>query len=508
MTKEVQPLLTLPEPPADITAYHGRLLIDGAWMEAASGKRLERESPAHGMLVATYAAADARDAAKAVAAARRAFDKGPWPRMKGVERANILLAVAAGIEARLDALALQETLESGKPLSQATGEIKGCAELWRYAAALARTLHGDAYNTLGDDMLGLVLRQPIGVVSMITPWNFPLWILCQKLPFALAAGCTAVVKPSELTSGTSLMLGDILLEAGVPAGVVNIITGTGPDAGQAMVDNADVDMITFTGSTRVGREIGATAGRLLKKVALELGGKNPQIIFPDCDFDAAVDAVVFGVYFNAGECCNSGSRILVHKDIAQRFTDAVVERARQVKVGDPLHPDVKVGAMVSAQQLEGVLGHIRAAKDDGASIALGGSRYESGKGLYLQPTILTGVKPDMTAAKEELFGPVLSVITFESTDAAIAIANSTMYGLSAAVWSKDIDTCMAAARRIDAGTIWVNTFLDGYPELPFGGFHDSGVGRELGRQAVEDFTETKTIQVHIGPRTGWWLPRK
>ncbi len=502
-----QTLHTLPQAATLPAPYYGRLLIDGAWQEAQNGQRLERSSPAHGVLVASYAAAATADVELAVAAAGRAFKAAPWAGMKGAERAALLLRVADAIEARLEPLALQEALESGKPLTQARGEVAGCAGLWRYAASLARTLSGESYNTLGDDMLGLVLRQPIGVVSMITPWNFPLWILCQKLPFALAAGCTAVVKPSELTSGTTLMLGEILGEAGLPAGVVNIVTGTGPDVGQVMVEHAGVDMISFTGSTRVGREIGASAGRQLKKVALELGGKNPQIIFPDCDWEAAVDAVVFGVYFNAGECCNSGSRVLVHESIAERFTAAVIERARAVPVGDPLHPDVKVGAMVSRQQLDGVVGSIEAARQAGATVGLGGQRYAGSEGLYLQPTVLSGVTADMTVAREEVFGPVLAVLAFRDLDHAVELANGTLYGLSAAVWSRDIDTCLGAARRIDAGTVWVNTFLDGYPELPFGGFKDSGVGRELGRQAVEDYTETKSVQLHMGPRTGWWLPR-
>ncbi|MES2115703.1 MAG: aldehyde dehydrogenase family protein [Pseudomonadota bacterium] len=494
-------------PAPAIAPYHGKLLIDGIWREAKNGLRLERSSPAHGVTVATYAAAGTDDVALAVQAAHAAFRHSAWAAAKGVERAALLLKVADGIDARLEQLALQEALESGKPLTQARSEMAGCAGLWRYAAALARTLSGDSYNTLGEDMLGVVLRQPVGVVAMVTPWNFPLWILCQKLPFALAAGCTAVVKPSELTSGTTLMLGEILLDAGLPAGVVNIVTGLGGEAGQPLVEHEQVDMVSFTGSTRVGREIGAIAGRQLKKVALELGGKNPQIIFPDCDWEAAVDAVVFGVYFNAGECCNSGSRVLVHESIAERFTQAVVERARQVPVGDPLHPEVKVGAMVSPQQLDGVLASIASAREAGAKVVLGGARFAGADGCFLQPTVLTGVRPEMAIAREEVFGPVLAVLTFRDLDHAVELANGTLYGLSAAIWSRDIDTCLAAARRIDAGTVWVNTFLDGYPELPFGGFGDSGVGRELGRHAVEDYTETKSVQLHMGPRTGWWLPR-
>lgn len=492
----------LPELP-----YRGQLFIDGVYREAVSGQRADRISPAHGVAVGSYPDADAADVELAVAAARRAFDDGAWPTLPGRKRAEVLLNIASGIEKRLDSLALQEALESGKPLSQARDEVAGCVDLWRYAAALARTLHGESYNTLGESVLGVVLRQPVGVVAMITPWNFPLWILSQKLPFALAAGCTAVVKPSELTNGTTVMLGEILQEAGVPAGVVNIVTGLGPAVGQPLVAHEGIDMLSFTGSTRVGREIGAAAGRQLKKVSLELGGKNPQIVFPDCDWDAALDAVVFGVYFNAGECCNSGSRLLVHEDIAEAFTAAVVERARRVPVGDPLHPEAKVGAIVSEGQLDGILRNIDEARAAGAEICLGGGRYPGQGGLYLQPTVISNVTPQMKVAREEVFGPVLAVLTFRDTEEAIKLANDTCYGLSASVWSRDLDTCLTAARRIRAGTVWVNSFLDGYAELPFGGFGESGVGRELGLQAVEDYTETKSVQLHTGPRANWWLPK-
>ncbi|MFP3568064.1 aldehyde dehydrogenase family protein [Paraburkholderia sp. SIMBA_030] len=504
---EPAPLLVASQKP-DFDVYHGRLYIDGQWRDAADGERSERRSPAHGDVVSTYAVATPEDVQAAIDAAHHAFHKGPWPKMTGAERARVLLAIADGIQAQVERLALIESLENGKPLTQARAEVAGCVDLWQYAASLARTTSGDAYNTLGEDMLGLVLRQPIGVVGIITPWNFPLWILCQKLPFALAAGCTCVIKPSELTSGTTVMLMEILEKAGVPAGVANVVTGTGPSVGQPLAESPLVDMLSFTGSTRVGSMLAGVASKKLKKVALELGGKNPQIVFPDCDWDAMVDAVVFGVYFNAGECCNSGSRVLVHESIVERFAAAVVERAREVPVGDPLHPDAKVGAIVSEQQMKDILGHIENGVAAGAKVRLGGTRYAGADGLYLQPTVLTDVTADMSAAREEIFGPVLSVIAFRDLDHAIEIANDTAYGLSAAVWSSDIDTCLKVARGVDAGTIWVNTFLDGYPELPFGGFKASGVGRELGKQAVEDYTETKTIQLHIGGRKNLWLPAK
>lgn len=500
---------TEPLTPANLSdrpPFQGKLLIDGVWADAASGSQLERKSPAHDQVVAVYAQAGVEDAERAIAAARNAFDHGPWPRMKGAARAAILRKVADLILERKQALAEMETLENGKPLAQSLAEIEGASDLWQYAATLARNLHGDSYNTLGENTLGVVLRDPIGVVSIITPWNFPFLIVSQKLPFALAAGCTAVVKPAEVTSGTTVMLGQILVDAGMPAGAVNILVGRGGVIGDAMVTHASVDMLSFTGSTAIGKAAVAKSASTLKKVSMELGGKNPQIIFADCDWDAAVDAAVYGIYFNAGQCCNSGSRILVQQTIADKFVTEVIERSKRVKVGDPLVAGVQVGAITTEKQLETILAHIRSAKEQGATVALGGSRIP-GKGMYIEPTVVTGVTGDMAIAQEEVFGPVLAVLTFNTLDEAIALANSTLYGLSAAVWSQDFSTCMTAARRIKAGTVWINTFLEGHAELPFGGYRESGIGRELGRFATEDYTETKTLHMHLGARTDWYVPR-
>lgn len=484
-----------------------RMLIDGAWVASDSGASLERVAPGHGVTVSSYQAGTAMDAERAIAAARRAFDEGHWPRMTGAERSNILLKAADLIAARADELAFLDAIESGKPISQAKGELGGAVDIWRYAAALARDLHGESYNTLGDGTLGVVLREAIGVVSIITPWNFPFLIVSQKLPFALAAGCTAVVKPSELTSGSTLVLGEILIEAGVPAGVVNIVTGTGPSVGAPMTTHPDVDMVSFTGSTGVGRLTMANAAQTLKKVSLELGGKNPQIVFPDADLDAFVDAAVFGAYFNAGECCNAGSRLILHREIADEVTARIAELSKKVRVGDPLDPSTQVGAIITPQHLAKIAGYVAGAQDAGAGIALGGSPLDLGLGQFMAPTILSGVKPDMAVAREEVFGPVLSVLTFETTEEAIRIANAIDYGLSAGVWSRDFDTCLTIGRRVRAGTVWMNTFMDGASELPFGGYRQSGLGRELGRHAVEDYTETKTLNMHIGVRTNWWMPR-
>jgi acyl-CoA reductase-like NAD-dependent aldehyde dehydrogenase len=487
--------------------FKGQLLIDGAWCDALDGCTLERRSPAHDHLVAVYAKAGVEDAQRAIAAARKAFDQGPWPQMKGAERARILRAVADGILARKHELALLETLENGKPLAQSLAEIEGAADLWQYAATLARNLHGDSYNTLGEQTLGVVLRDPVGVVSIITPWNFPFLIVSQKLPFALAAGCTAVVKPAEVTSGTTVMLGEILVAAGLPAGVVNILVGRGSVIGDVMVTHADVDMLSFTGSTGVGKQAVAKSAQTLKKVSMELGGKNPQIIFADCDWDAAVDAAVYGIFFNAGQCCNSGSRVLVQESIAEKFVAEVVERSKRVKVGDPLQAGVQVGAITTDKQLETITSYVEGARQAGARVVLGGSRIAT-TGMYFEPTVVTGITRDMAIAKEEVFGPVLAVLTFKTLDEAIDLANSTLYGLSAAVWSQDFTTCLTAARRIRAGTVWVNTFLEGHAELPFGGYRESGIGRELGRFATEDYTETKTLHMHLGPRTDWYVPQR
>lgn len=488
-----------------ITPVHRFMIIDGKETEAATGQRFERVSPAHDVVVGSYPRASADDVDRAVRAARRAFDEGPWPRLSGAERSRILLRVAELIRRDAETLARTEVLESGKPISQARDEIAGAAELWEYAATLARHAYGDAHNTLGQDVLAVVVREPAGVVAMITPWNFPLLIVSQKLPFALAVGCTAVVKPSELTPGTTLHLADLLLEAGITGGVVNVVTGEG-DTGAALTGHPDIDMISFTGSTKVGRFVAQTAGERLKKVELELGGKNPQIVCADADLDAALDAVVFGIYFNAGECCNSGSRVLVERGIADEFQAAVVERSRQVSVGEPLDPATKVGAIVNQEQLDTIERYVDEGRRSGADLLLGGDRMPSPTGRFYHPTVFASVTSDMSIAREEIFGPVLSMLAFDTLSEAIQIANSTMYGLSAGIWTRDIDAALRAARDIRAGTVWVNRWMDGYPELPFGGFGSSGLGRELGRQAIDQFTETKTVQLQIGPRTGRWLP--
>jgi len=488
---------------SSLTRIDRLMFIGGNSVEASDGERFERQSPAHDVVVSSYPHGGPPDVDAAVRAARAAFDDGPWRRQSGAQRARALARVAALIRRDAELLATVEVLESGKPIAQSRGEVESTADLWDYAATLARHAYGDAHNGLGEDMLGLVIREPVGVVGMITPWNFPLLIVSQKLPFALAVGCAAVIKPSELTSGTTVLLAQLAQEAGIPDGVVNVVTGGG-SLGAQLCGHPGIDMVSFTGSTQVGRQVAAQAGEQLKKVELELGGKNPQIVFADADLDAALDAIVFGVFFNQGECCNSGSRVLVHASIHDELQRAIVERATTVTVGDPLAESTKVGAIVSEEQLATIARYVAEGTAAGASLLLGGERLDAPIGRFYAPTVFSAVRPEMSIASEEIFGPVLSLLSFRDTDEAVQLANGTMYGLSAGVWTRDIDTALRVARDVRAGTVWVNTWMDGYPELPFGGMGASGLGRELGRQAIDAFTDTKTVQLHIGPRTNWW----
>lgn len=487
-------------------ARRNRHFIDGTWCESHSGEVSERVSPSHGVVVSRSALGGADEAEAAIAAARRAFDDGRWSGLPGKDRAAVLLKVADLIEAGVEPFALIETLESGKPITQARGEIAGAADLWRYAASLARSLHGDSHNALGTDMLAVVLKEPIGVVSVITPWNFPFWILSQKLPFALAAGCTCVVKPSEMTPSTTAMLGGLLAEAGLPPGVVNIVLGYGEPVGNRLATHPSVDMVTFTGSTAVGKKISRGASDTLKKVALELGGKNPQVIFPDADLESAADAVTFGVHFNTGQCCNSGSRILVHEDIAEDFVARVVALSRQVRFGDPLDPETQVGAIVTPEHNAKIDGYVEAARRAGAEVVMGGAALDVpglGRQFY-QPTVIRGVRADMPIVRDEVFGPVLTVLTFRSLEEAIALTNDSDYGLSAGVWSENIHTCLAFARAARAGTVWTNTWMDGFPEVTFGGMKQSGQGREIGSYGLDEFLEVKSLVMRVGrTRTPW-----
>lgn len=492
-------ILSLPSEPREFGFF-----LDGKWVEAGDRDVFERASPGHGVPVTRIPRCRTDDLDAAVASARGAFNDRRWCGLSGADRAAVLLKTAELIRARTDEIAYWETLENGKPIAQARGEVGGCVGMFEFAAGLARSLHGDSYNNSGDGAFGVVTREPVGVVGLITPWNFPFLILCERVPYILASGCSLVAKPSEVTSATTLLLAEIMSEAGLPDGVFNVVTGSGSSIGQKMAEHMDVDMLSFTGSTNVGRAVVEATGKSnFKKLGLELGGKNPQIVFADADLEDAADGVAFGIAFNTGQCCVSGSRLLVERSVADKFADMVAEKLRRVRVGDPLDEATQAGAITTDAQNRTILSYIAKGQEEGATLVTGGGVLDIAGGQYIEPAVFTNVTNDMAVAREEIFGPVIVVIPFDTLDEAIEIANDTEYGLAASVWSKNLDTALTVSRRVQAGRFWVNTTLAGGPELPIGGFKASGWGREAGMQGVEEYTQVKSIHIEIGKRAHW-----
>lgn len=481
-----------------------QMVVGGKTVDAASGQTFKRESPVHpGLVVGEWPEASRSDVEQAIVAARNAFDVGPWPRMSGKERAAILFRVSEKIRDHLEELATIESLEVGKTLVGARREMANCADLWHFAAGLVRGLEGSTHNALSQSALGLVLREPIGVVGVVTPWNYPLVIASERLPWALGTGCTAILKPSEFTSGSSLRLGQLALEAGLPDGVLNVVTGFGDPAGQTLAEHPLTDMIAFTGSQRVGRQIGAFAAPTIKRVGLELGGKGPQVVFADADLDAAADQVASSVFSNQGQTCIAGSRLIVERRAAEEFVERLRAIAGRVTVGDPLNPETKVGAFINPMQLKKVEDYVAAGQQAGAKMVIGGGRVGSNGGLFYQPTIFTGVKPDMSIVRDEIFGPVLAVLPFDTREEAIAMANDTIYGLSANVWSLNINNALQTIRRIRAGRCWINGSREGAAEMPIGGYKQSGQGRELGHKGFDEYSEFKNIYVNLQVSPPW-----
>lgn len=490
-------LHSLPEAPREFGFW-----LDGAW--EGGRPMFERASPGHGVAVTRTPKCTVADLDAAVAAARRAFEDRSWAGLSGADRAAVLLRTADILRRRRDEIAYWEVLENGKPISQARGEIDHCIACFEVGAGAARLLHGDSFNSLGDGLFGMVLREPVGVVGLITPWNFPFLILCERVPFILASGCTMVVKPSEVTSVTSLMLGEILAEAGLPKGVYNVITGSGRTIGQALTEHPDVDMLSFTGSTGVGRSVvHAAADSNFKKLGLELGGKNPIVVFADADLEDAADGAAFGISFNTGQCCVSSSRLIVDRRVAAEFEAILAAKMKKIVVGDPLDEATQVGAITTDAQNETILSYIAKGKAEGAQVLTGGTAMDMGRGSYIAPTLFSGVTSDMAIARDEIFGPVLSSFSFDTMEEAIRLANDTVYGLAASVWSKNIDTALTVSRRVRAGRFWVNCIMAGGPEMPLGGFKQSGWGREAGVYGVEEYTQVKSVHVEIGKRSHW-----
>jgi phenylacetaldehyde dehydrogenase len=471
-------------------------LINGKWTDAKSGKKFEVFDPATGQVVAAVAEADAADVDAAVRAARNAFESGPWARTSPADRCKLIWKLADLLETHADEIAELEALDNGKPIQDARNvDLPGSYEILRYMAGWATKINGATINTSAPgDWHAYTLREPVGVVGQIIPWNFPLMMAAWKIAPALAAGCTIVLKPAEQTPLSALRLGQLVQQSGFPDGVVNILTGFGETAGAALAAHPDVDKVAFTGSTEVGKLIVQAAAGNLKKVSLELGGKSPAIVFPDADMDVAIAGTSSAIFFNMGQCCTAGSRLYAHKRVFDRLMQGVADRAAQIRVGHGLDPETQLGPLVSEEQFRRVTGYLEAGQQQGARVVTGGGRVGDA-GYFVQPTVLTDTRPEMSVVREEIFGPVVCAIPFDDDDLdrIARTANDTPYGLAASIWTRDLGIAHKLARRIKAGTVWINTHNFGDPALPFGGFKQSGWGREMGFEAIELYTEVKAV---------------
>lgn len=489
---------TLPLP--DLLRQPLRMLIDGQWTQGESERTFDVINPSTGETLAQEALGGAPEVHRAVQAARAAFERGAWPRMRPAERSRLLLKLADAVEQAGDELALLETLNTGKPLKVARAfDVAHAAECLRYHAGWATKLHGETRQvSLPGDWHAYTLREPIGVVGLIVPWNVPLAMAVSKIAPALAAGCTVVLKPAELTPLTALRLGELVQAVGFPPGVVNIVTGLGHEAGQALVDHPDVDKISFTGSTQVGKSLLASAAGNLKRVALELGGKSPVFIFPDADLDRAIEAAARGIFSNTGQVCAAGSRLFVHAQVFDRVVEGIAARAQALRVGPGLAPDTEIGPVISARQQERVMGYIASGVREGAELVAGGQAL-AGSGFFVPPTVLVNTRPDMAAVREEIFGPVLCTQRFDddSLEQLAARGNDTVYGLSASVWTRDLRTAHQMVRRLKTGNVRVNAAAALDFAMPFGGYKQSGWGRENGREGVEAYTELKSVAIDL-----------
>ena len=479
-----------------------RLFIDGKWEAAVSSRTIPVLNPATGEQLTTVPDAGPEDVDRAVKAARRAFEKGFWRKMNVSQRERIIWRIGELIEKNKEELGLLESLNNGKTYLEALrGDIPPTADIFYYYAGWTRKIYGETIPVDGK-YLNYTLREPVGVVGMITPWNYPMLLAAWKVAPALATGCSMVIKPSELTPITTFKLAEYCLEAGVPEGVVNVVTGFGHTAGDALARHMDVDKIAFTGSIRTARALLKASGESnLKRLSLELGGKSPNIVFPDADLPRAARAAFWGIYANKGEVCSAGSRLLVHEKIYDEFVNTLADLARKMKVGDPLDPDAEMGSQISQAQLERILGYIRTGREEGARLVCGGERDvegEKAKGYFVKPTIFADVKPEMKIAQEEIFGPVLAALKFQDVDQAAEIANSTIYGLVSAVWTRDITVAHRLAQEIKAGSVWINAYNCFDSASPFGGYKQSGFGREMGAHALDSYTQVKSVWIYLG----------
>lgn len=482
------------------------LFINGQWQEPASGEYYQRICPASGKAVNSHARATADETQMAIIAARKAFDCGPWPKLSAMQRGEVLIKAADMLRKDKERLAEIITKEVGKPLSQARGEVNTTANLFQYAAHLAMDLHGESYQINGN-YDAVIVREPIGVVGAIVPWNFPLMIMAFKAAPALAIGCTVVCKPAELTSGIAFEMAEILNAAGLPKGVLNVVSGRGSVVGAEIARSELVDKVTFTGSTIVGKEVMQAAANNTKRVSLELGGKSPHLVFDDViDIDMAVDAAVEGMFFNQGEVCDGGTRLLLQNSIHDIFMEKLIAKVKRIRVGDPMK-DVDMGAIISKEQFDTVMNYIEIGKKE-AALVCGGNRLsgeEYNAGYFIEPTIFDKVPQDARIAQEEIFGPVLVVQFFDTEEEAIELANNSIYGLASGLWSKDIYRAIRVAKALRTGSVYINDFGMGSPQLPFGGYKQSGVGREKGMLGMNEYTQMKTIHIQSALKKDPWI---
>lgn len=488
--------------PNTAVARH-KIYVDGKWSESASGRSFPVYDPSTEEVMAEVPEGNAEDVDRAVRAARAAFDSGPWRSTTAQERGRILFRLAERIRKEADGLAVLESQNSGKPIVESEFDISDAATCFEYYGGMATKILGQV-NPVPENALSLTLKEPVGVAGQIIPWNYPFLMAAWKLAPALAAGCTCVLKPAEQTPLTALEMAKWFEDVGLPPGVVNVVTGFGEGAGAPLVAHAGVDKIAFTGSLAVGKQIMKSAADTVKRVTLELGGKSPNIFFADSDFEAAVDGALFGVFVNQGEVCSSGSRILVQKSIYSRFVQAMTEKAKRIKLGPPLERDTKMGPLVSREQFERVRSYLEVGKKE-AKLGFGGEASSAnGRGYYVQPTIFYDVPLEARIAREEIFGPVASVIPFHDEQEAVQIANNTPYGLAAAVWSRDIFKALRVVKALRAGIVWVNHMQPTFVEAPWGGYKQSGFGRELGPSGIDEYLETKQVFINLNEQPIAW----
>jgi len=474
------------------------LFIGGKFVPSASGKRFQTSNPATAEPIAEVAEGGQPDLDQAVAAARQAFESGPWSAMKPRQRGRILMKAAELLLSRADSFGQVETMDNGKPIFESAKiDMPAAAECLSYFGESADKLYGETHPGRPDAML-ITLREPIGVIGAITPWNFPLLQAMWKIAPALALGNTVILKPASATPLTALLFAELLAEAGLPPGAFNVVPGPGASIGKAMAEHPGIDKISFTGETETGKAILRAAAGTVKRVSMELGGKSPNIVFADADLEAAAKGTINAIFYGKGELCSAGSRLLVEKSVHDSLMERVVERAKKMVPGDPMNPKTRLGALVSEKQRDTVSGYVEAGKREGARLVAGGNRASvEGKGAFFEATVFDDVRPDMRIAKEEIFGPVLATLTFQDEAEAVAVGNSTIYGLAAAVWTRDVKKALRTAKALKAGTVWVNTYNLYDPGLPFGGYKQSGFGRERGHAALAEYTQVKSVWIDL-----------